>query len=135
MLWSFSLLVYITYILHDSSLLFMQKLLRMHHFRSKICSLPSPKLHSCLENHFRNPNSNQYYQLMTFGRGGCGRRCTTKEMIISHFPLRIFNINLNCSTICIWGIYFAVYAIFQSLWFMSCFPWYMLAANVTLIGH
>ena len=122
MLGSFSLLVYATYILHDISLLSMHKLLGMHHFRSKICSLPIPKLHSCLENHFRNPNSNQYYQLMTFWRASSGRRCTTTEIIISHFLLRIFNLNLNASTICIWGIYFSVYAIFQSLWFMSCFP-------------
>jgi hypothetical protein len=27
----------------------------------------------------------------------------------------------HSNTICIWSIYFSVYAIFQSLWFMSCF--------------
>ena len=120
---SSSLLVYITYIIHDISILLMKKPLRMSHFCSKILSLPIPKLHSCLENHVRNPNSNQYYKLRTFGRAGCGRKCMTKEIIISHFLLRIFNLNLNSSTICIWSIYFSVYAIFQSLWFMSCCPW------------
>ena len=62
----------------------------MHHFRSEICSLPFPKLQPCLENHARNPNLNQYYKLITFARAGCGRKSTTKEIIISHFLLRIF---------------------------------------------
>ena len=66
----------------------------MHHFRSKILSLPILKLHSCLENHVINSNSNQDYNLITFARAGCERKYTTKEIIISHFLLRIFNLNV-----------------------------------------
>ena len=114
MLGSFSLLVYATYILHDISLLSMHKLLGMHHFRSKICSLPIPKLHSCLENHFRNPNSNQYYQLMTFGRASCGRRCTTTEIIISHFLLRIFIFKCsNIPTPSAYGVYISQFMLYS----------------------
>jgi hypothetical protein len=42
----------------------------------------------------RNQNSNQYYNLITFARAGCGRTFTTKEIIISHFLLRIVNLNV-----------------------------------------
>jgi hypothetical protein len=42
----------------------------------------------------RNQNSNQYYKLITFARAGCGRTFTTKEIIISHFLLRIVNLNV-----------------------------------------
>ena len=43
---------------------------------------------------WRNQNSNQYYNLITFARAGCGRTFTTKEIIISHFLLRIVNLNV-----------------------------------------
>jgi hypothetical protein len=91
---SSSLLVYITYIIHDISLLLMKKPLRMRHFCSEIFSLPIPKLHSGIENHARNPNSNQYYKRITFARAGCGCTFTTKEILISHFLLRIVNVNV-----------------------------------------
>jgi hypothetical protein len=110
MLWSSSLLVYITYIIHDISLLSMTKPLGMHHFRSKICSLPFPKLQSCLENHVRNQNSNQYYKLITFARAGCGRKFTTKEIIISHFLLRIFNLNAAPSA---YGVYISQFMLYS----------------------
>jgi hypothetical protein len=116
MLWSFSLLVYITYILHDISLLFMQKPLGMHHFCSKIFSLPISKLHSCLENHVRNPNSNQYYKLITFARVGFGRTFTTKEIILSYFLLRIVNVNVAPSA---YGVYISQFMLYSRV-YVSC---------------
>ena len=42
----------------------MQKLLGMHHIRSKLFSLPLSKLHAlynlCLKNHVTNPHSSEY---------------------------------------------------------------------------
>jgi hypothetical protein len=51
-------------------------------------------IHSKTTIMFRNPNSNQYYKLIAFARAGCGRKFTTKEIIISHFLFRIFILNL-----------------------------------------
>jgi hypothetical protein len=51
-------------------------------------------IHSKTTIMFRNPNSNQYYKLIAFVRAGCGRKFTTKEIIISHFLFRIFILNL-----------------------------------------
>ena len=107
---SSSLLVYITYIIHDISLLLMKKPLRMRHFCSKIFSLPIAKLHSCIKNHARNPNSNQYYKLIAFARAGCGRTFTTKEIIISHFLLRIVNVNVAPSA---YGVYISQFMLYS----------------------
>ena len=88
----------------------------MHHFCSKIFSLPISKLHSCLENHVRNPNSNQYYKLITFARVGFGRTFTTKEIILSYFLLRIVNVNVAPSA---YGVYISQFMLYSRV-YVSC---------------
>jgi hypothetical protein len=58
----------------------------------------------------RNQNSNQYYQLITFARVGCGRTFTTKEIIISHFLLRIVNLNVAPSA---YGVYISQFMLYS----------------------
>jgi hypothetical protein len=44
--------------------------------------------------------------------------------MISIFPLWTFHLYIaHSSSTCIWSIYLSVDTIFQSLWFLSGFPW------------
>ena len=85
---------------------------------------------SMIFHYVRNQNSNQYYKLIAFARAGCGRKSTTKEIIISHFLLRIFIFKCsNIPTPSAYGVYISQFMLYPR----ACGSWHIFRDRCLLL--